>query len=224
MQNIILLFIYLLLIVVNHFRYKFLLSGNTGEMILYFANVFFNPLALSFIIATIICITIKKRSSHSFIRGTCWLMGLFLIYSSYTVWERHSTWDYTFPGPGITVTVPSKQWVANIVKQGPILVTRDAHAILVIVAFSQNELGVHSIEELTATQNGTAEMHVCDVKGFAYAYQEGIQTMSDGKIRHAIFMTLLDNTNLIRLVAAIDPDYLDEYQEEVMKMILSAHQ
>lgn len=65
MQNIILLFIYLLLIVVNHFRYKFLLSGNTGEMILYFANVFFNPLALSFIIATIICITIKKRSSHS---------------------------------------------------------------------------------------------------------------------------------------------------------------
>lgn len=48
--------------------------------------------------------------------------------------------------------------------------------------------------------------------------------MSDGKIRHAIFMTLLDNTNLIRLVAAIDPDYLDEYQEEVMKMILSAHQ
>lgn len=116
MQNIILLFIYLLLIVVNHFRYKFLLSGNTGEMILYFANVFFNPLALSFIIAAIICITIKKRSSHSFIRGTCWLMGLFLIYSSYTVWERHSTWDYTFPGPGITVTVPSKQWVANIVK------------------------------------------------------------------------------------------------------------
>lgn len=102
--------------------------------------------------------------------------------------------------------------------------TRDAHAILVIVAFSQNELGVHSIEELTATQNGTAEMHVCDVKGFACAYQEGIQTMSDGKIRHAIFMTLLDNTNLIRLVAAIDPDYLDEYQEEVMKMILSAHQ
>lgn len=92
-------------------------------MILYFANVFFNPLALSFIIATIICITIKKRSSRSFIRGTCWLMGLFLIYSSYTVWERHSTWDYTFPGPGITVTVPSKQWVANIVKQGPILVT-----------------------------------------------------------------------------------------------------
>ncbi len=59
MQNIILLFIYLLLIAVNHFRYKFLLSGNAGEMILYFANVFFNPLALSFIIATIICITIK---------------------------------------------------------------------------------------------------------------------------------------------------------------------
>ncbi|HGT7867122.1 TPA: hypothetical protein ACM447_004896, partial [Escherichia coli] len=28
MQNIILLFIYLLLIAVNHFRYKFLLSGN----------------------------------------------------------------------------------------------------------------------------------------------------------------------------------------------------
>lgn len=47
MQNIILLFIYLLLIAVNHFRYKFLLSGNAGEMILYFANVFFNPLALS---------------------------------------------------------------------------------------------------------------------------------------------------------------------------------
>ncbi|EKJ56170.1 hypothetical protein EC01304_5349 [Escherichia coli 0.1304] len=116
MQNIILLFIYLLLIAVNHFRYKFLLSGNAGEMILYFANVFFNPLALSFIIATIICITIKKRSSRSFIRGTCWLMGLFLIYSSYTVWERHSIWDYTFPEPGITVTVPSKQWVANIVK------------------------------------------------------------------------------------------------------------
>ncbi|KDG82018.1 hypothetical protein AE16_03847 [Escherichia coli UCI 57] len=63
MQNIILLFIYLLLIVVNHFRYKFLLSGNTGEMILYFANVFFNPLALSFIIATIICITIKKEAA-----------------------------------------------------------------------------------------------------------------------------------------------------------------
>lgn len=91
-------------------------------------------------------------------------MGLFLIYSSYTVWERHSTWDYSFPGPGITVTVPSKQWVANIVKQGPTLVTRDAHAILAIVAFSQNEVGVHSIEELTATQNGTAEMHVCDVQ------------------------------------------------------------
>lgn len=105
MQNIILLILYLFLIAVNHFRYKFLLSGNTGEMILYFANVFFNPLALSFIIATIICITIKKRSSRSFIRGTCWLMGLFLIYSSYTVWERHSTWDYSFPGPGITVTV-----------------------------------------------------------------------------------------------------------------------
>lgn len=222
MQNIILLFIYLLLIVVNHFRYKFLLSGNTGEMILYFANVFFNPLALSFIIAAIICITIKKKQPQLYSRHL--LVGLFLIYSSYTVWERHSTWDYTFPGPGITVTVPSKQWVANIVKQGPILVTRDAHAILVIVAFSQNELGVHSIEELTATQNGTAQMHVCDVKGFACAYQEGIQTMSDGKIRHAIFMTLLDNTNLIRLVAAIDPDYLDEYQEEVMKMILSAHQ
>ncbi|HAX3727538.1 TPA: hypothetical protein JV380_004874, partial [Escherichia coli] len=99
MQNIILLILYLFLIAVNHFRYKFLLSGNTGEMILYFANVFFNPLALSFIIATIICITIKKRSSRSFIRGTCWLMGLFLIYSSYTVWERHSTWDYSFPGP-----------------------------------------------------------------------------------------------------------------------------
>ncbi len=32
--------------------------------------------------------------------------------------------------------------------------------------------------------------------------------MSDGKVRHAIFMTLLDNTNLIQLVAAIDPDYL----------------
>ncbi len=170
MQNIILLILYLFLIAVNHFRYKFLLSGNTGEMILYFANVFFNPLALSFIIATIICITIKKRSSRSFIRGTCWLMGLFLIYSSYTVWERHSTWDYSFPGPGITVTVPSKQWVANIVKQGPTLVTRDAHAILAIVAFSQNEVGVHSIEELTATQNGTAEMHVCDVQGFACAY------------------------------------------------------
>lgn len=46
--------------------------------------------------------------------------------------------------------------------------------------------------------------------------------MSDGKVRHAIFMTLLDNTNLIQLVAAIDPDYLDEYQEEVMKMMLSA--
>ncbi|MGE9641417.1 hypothetical protein ACQP3J_30765, partial [Escherichia coli] len=89
----------------------------------------------------------------------------------------HSTWDYTFPGPGITVTVPSKQWVANIVKQGPTLVTRDAHAILAIVAFSQNEVGVHSIEELTATQNGTAEMHVCDVQGFACAYQEGVQTM-----------------------------------------------
>lgn len=43
MENIILLFIYLLLIAVNHFRYKFLLSGNAGEMILYFANVFFNP-------------------------------------------------------------------------------------------------------------------------------------------------------------------------------------
>lgn len=41
MQNIILLFIYLLLIAVNHFRYKFLLSGNAGEMILYFANVVF---------------------------------------------------------------------------------------------------------------------------------------------------------------------------------------
>ena len=224
MQNIILLILYLFLIAVNHFRYKFLLSGNTGEMILYFANVFFNPLALSFIIATIICITIKKRSSRSFIRGTCWLMGLFLIYSSYTVWERHSTWDYSFPGPGITVTVPSKQWVANIVKQGPTLVTRDAHAILAIVAFSQKEGGVHSIEELTATQNGTAEMHVCDVQGFACAYQEGVQTMSDGKVRHAIFMTLLDNTNLIQLVAAIDPDYLDEYQEEVMKMMLSARQ
>ncbi|HFV0735352.1 TPA: hypothetical protein ACH7X5_002634, partial [Escherichia coli] len=26
------------------------------------------------------------------------------------------------------------------------------------------------------------------------------------------------------LVAAIDPDYLDEYQEEVMKMMLSARQ
>ncbi|HAW8810618.1 TPA: hypothetical protein JYV79_003104, partial [Escherichia coli] len=169
-------------------------------------------------------ITIKKRSSRSFIRGTCWLMGLFLIYSSYTVWERHSIWDYTFPEPGITVTVPSKQWVANIVKQGPTLVTRDAHAILAIVAFSQNELGVHSIEELTATQNGTAEMHVCDVQGFACAYQERVQTMSDAKVRHAIFMTLLDNTNLIQLVAAIDPDYLDEYQEEVMKMMLSARQ
>ena len=34
----------------------------------------------------------------------------------------------------------------------------------------------------------------------------------------------LDNTNLIQLVAAIDPDYLDEYQEEVMKMMLSARQ
>lgn len=95
---------------------------------------------------------------------------------------------------------------------------------LAIVAFSQNEVGVHSIEELTATQNGTAEMHVCDVQGFACAYQEGVQTMSDGKVRHAIFMTLLDNTNLIQLVAAIDPDYLDEYQEEVMKMMLSARQ
>lgn len=224
MQNIILLFIYLLLIAVNHFRYKFLLSGNAGEMILYFANVFFNPLAVSFIIATIICITIKKRSSRSFIRGTCWLMGLFLIYSSYTVWERHSTWDYTFPGPGITVTVPSKQWVANIVKQGPILVTRDAHAILVIVAFSQNELGVHSIEKLTTAQAGTPELHICDIQGFTCAYQEGIQTMSDGKVRHAIFMTLLNNTNLIRLTAAIDPDYLDEYREDVMKMMLSARQ
>ncbi len=48
--------------------------------------------------------------------------------------------------------------------------------------------------------------------------------MSDGKVRHAIFMTLLDNTNLIQLVAAIDPDYFDEYQEEVMKMMLSARQ
>ncbi|MCZ9149936.1 hypothetical protein [Escherichia albertii] len=224
MQNIILLFIYLLLIAVNHFRYKFLLSGNAGEMILYFANVFFNPLAVSFIIATIICITIKKRSSRSFIRGTCWLMGLFLIYSSYTVWERHSTWDYTFPGPGITVTVPSKQWVFNMVKQGPILVTRDAHAILIIVAFSQNELGVHSIKELTAAQAGTPELHICDIQGFTCAYQEGIQTMSDGKVRHAIFMTLLNNTNLIRLTAAIDPDYLDEYREDVMKMMLSARQ
>ena len=44
MQNIILLFIYLLLIVVNHFRYKCLLAGNTGEMILYFANVFLTHL------------------------------------------------------------------------------------------------------------------------------------------------------------------------------------
>lgn len=68
MQNIILLFIYLLLIVVNHFRYKFLLSGNTGEMILYFANVFFNPLALSFIIAAIICITIKKKQPQLYSR------------------------------------------------------------------------------------------------------------------------------------------------------------
>ncbi|AHA67837.1 Putative membrane protein [Shigella dysenteriae 1617] len=83
---------------------------------------------------------------------------------------------------------------------------------------------MHSIEELTAIQNGTAEMHVCDVQGFACAYQEGVQTMSDGKVRHAIFMTLLDNTNLIQLVAAIDPDYFDEYQEEVMKMMLSARQ
>ncbi|MBZ5718201.1 hypothetical protein LAZ26_11240, partial [Haemophilus influenzae] len=62
------------------------------------------------------------------------------------------------------------------------------------------------------------------VQGFACAYQEGVQTMSDGKVSHAIFMTLLDNTNLIQLVAAIDPDYLDEYQEEVMKMMLSARQ
>ena len=62
MQNI----IHLLLIAVNHFRYKFLLSGNAGEMILYFANVFFNPLALSFIIATIICITIKKAAAALF--------------------------------------------------------------------------------------------------------------------------------------------------------------
>ncbi|STL47352.1 Uncharacterised protein [Escherichia coli] len=76
MQNIILLFIYLLLIAVNHFRYKFLLSGNAGEMILYFANVFFNPLALSFIIATIICITIKKRSSRSFIRRHLLVNGI----------------------------------------------------------------------------------------------------------------------------------------------------
>ncbi|STL47353.1 Uncharacterised protein [Escherichia coli] len=65
--------------------------------------------------------------------------------------------------------------------------TRDAHAILAIVAFSQNELGVHSIEELTATQNGTAEMHVCDVQGFACAYQEGVQTMSDGKVKTCYF-------------------------------------
>ncbi len=75
MQNIILLILYLFLIAVNHFRYKFLLSGNTGEMILYFANVFFNPLALSFIIATIICITIKKKkqpqlySRHLLVNG-----------------------------------------------------------------------------------------------------------------------------------------------------------
>lgn len=75
MQNIILLFIYLLLIAVNHFRYKFLLSGNAGEMILYFANVFFNPLALSFIIATIIWYNDKKKkqpqlySRHLLVNG-----------------------------------------------------------------------------------------------------------------------------------------------------------
>ena len=103
-------------------------------------------------------------------------MGLFLIYSSYTVWERHSIWDYTFPEPyhrhGSEQTVGCQY---SKTRTNP--VTRDAHAILAIVAFSQNELGVHSIEELTATQNGTAEMHVCDVQGFACAYQEGVQTM-----------------------------------------------
>lgn len=53
MQNIILLFIYLLLIAVNHFRHKFLLSGNAGEMILYFANVFLTP-----------CLIIYYRHNH----------------------------------------------------------------------------------------------------------------------------------------------------------------
>lgn len=233
MHNIILAVLYITVIAVNHFRYSFLLSGDTGNIIIYLANVFVNPLALSFIISITICVTVKKRNSASYIRGTCWFMGMILAINSYYLWQKYADWNYTFTKAKMTITVPNKRWVSHIIDHEPHLVTLDAHASITILSSTQDERGIHSFDDLALMQRSffrekyhheEPPFHPCTVKGFKCAYQDyldNVQTINDGKVKRTIMMTLLDTTDLIFIIAAIDPEYEQQYREKIMEMMYS---
>lgn len=235
MRYIILFFLFIMVMGVNHLHYNYLLSGDAGMSGEYIGYIFIGPIIFSTIISAIVCLIARKRNSASFIRGCCWVMGLMLITSAHSLLRAPPSQEYVFSKEKITVTIPNKHWRDYKNDEGKnFLITHDANAAIMINRWSQKEKGIYSFKELTDTQKETSAfiekfpdqdltLKTCEVKGAQCRYQELNLTLQDNQKKRVIYTYLLDSDDFIIITATIAPEFIDSYHDDVIKIINSVH-
>lgn len=232
MRYAVLLILYIANIVAGHIINSNLLSGNAHMQGEYIGAVLLFPTIFPAIISGIICAIAKKRTSASFIRGCCWVLGVILLSHIGNAFRTFTPWHYTFEDVGISVSVPNGHWKTYTTKANnqTMLITDDSNAAIYAQSVPQTENTSDLIEEITMHQQlmlvaqyneDAFQFHDCEVKGYTCHYQDVPLKVNNSPKRMISFV--LQNKNHAAIIfATISPDFVDKYRDSVVKIILSA--